>query len=148
MNDQVARALIERADAQISWLTQISRQLAETKDRQAAGYIQQAGKIQSLLELLVSQIVPASPEVTLEITINNVTPTLLYRNDSLPFRRIEITNDDPAQMCWLGKRNVSPLNGRVLLAQTTVPYVLPQGDEVWAICVVATISRSATIWWA
>lgn len=140
MNDQVARALIERLDANNSFLALISQQLEVQGQKDSGGYIQQAGRIQSLLELLVAQIVPSSPEVTLEVTINNVTPTLLYRNDSLPFRRIEITDDDPAQMVWLGKRNVSPLNGRVLLAQTTVPYVLPQGDEIWAICVVATVS--------
>lgn len=140
MNDQGVRALIERLDSIIAWLTRVSDQYEQRREKEAGGYIEQAGKIQSLLELLVAQTVPSSPEMTLEVTINNVTPTLLYRNDSLAFRRIEITDDDPAQMCWLGKRNVSPLNGRVLLAQNTVPYVLPQGDEIWGICVVATIS--------
>ena len=103
-------------------------------------YIEQAGKIQSLLDLFTALALPASPDLTREETINAVTPTLVYKNDSLPFTRIEVTNDDPAQFIYIGNRNVSVAIGRVQLAQTTVPYIIPQGAELWAICVVATVS--------
>lgn len=138
--EQIAREIIKRLDAQNALLADIYSQLAQQGEQQSAGYIQQAGKVQSLLELLIAQFVPCSPQITREVTINAVTPTLLYENLSLPFQRIEITDDDPAQMCWIGKRNVSMAMGRVLLAQNSVVYVLPQGDELWAICAVATIS--------
>lgn len=137
---QVARAILASLDSINTWLAKISKQLETQGQQQQSTYIETAGKIQSMLDLFAALALPCSPELTREVTINNVTPTLLYRNDSLPFRRIEITNDDPAQMIWIGKRNVSPLIGRVLLATDTVAYVLPQGDELWAICVVATVS--------
>lgn len=140
LDEQIARELIKRLDAQNAILSGIYRLLEKQGAQQSAGYIEQAGKVQSLLELLIAQFVPSSPQITREVTINAVRPTLLYENQSLPFQRIEITDDDPAQMCWIGKRNVSQVMGRVLLAQNSVVYVLPQGDEIWAICAVATIS--------
>ena len=138
--EQTGRAVLERLDSIITWQARIAELLVQTAKQQQSGYIEQAGKIQSLLDLFAGLALPASPNLTREVTINAVAPTLLYKNDSLPFRRVEITDDDPAQMCWIGKRNVTQLIGRVLLAQTTVAYVLPEGDELWAICAAATIS--------
>jgi len=124
--EQVAREIIKRLDKQTASLDRIGDLLEKQDRQQSAGYIEQAGKLQSLLELLIGQVVPSSPRITGEVTINAVTPTRLYENLSLPFQRIEITNDDPAVMCWLGKRNVSAAMGRVLMAQTSVTYVLPR----------------------
>lgn len=140
LTEQTARRLIEGLDGVTAWLAKISSQLAAQEAKQAGSFIEQAGMIQSLLELLVAETVPSSPAITREETINAVTPTLLHRNQSIPYQRITVTNDDPAQMCWIGKRNVSQLNGEVLLAQDQRPYVLPQGDDLWAICAVGTIS--------
>ena len=140
MNDQLARALVERMDAMILWLQKVSGQLGKQGQDSGSSYIVQAGKVQSMLDLFAALGLPCSPELTREVTINAVTPTLLYKNDSLPFARIDVTNDDAAQFMYTGKRNVSVLIGRVQLAQTTEPFILPQGDELWAICVVATLS--------
>jgi len=140
MTDEVARALIERMDVMIAWQAKISAQMDAQSQQLEGSYLEQQGKIQSLLDLFASLGLPSSPQLTRELTVNAATATLLYRNDSLPFRRIEITNDDPAQPIWVGKRNVTTQLGRVQIAQTTEPYVLPQGDELWAICVVATLS--------
>lgn len=140
MDEQTGRALLERLDVMNAWLAQISGQLATQEEQQTAGYIEQAGKIQSLLDLFASLGLPSSPQYTTEVTVNAVTPTLLYRNDSLPFRRIRVTNDDPAQWIYLGKRNVNIQLGEILMGQTFIDYVLPQGDEMWAICMVATVS--------
>ena len=96
--------------------------------------------MQSLVDLFTALALPSAPQLTREQTINAVTPTLLYRNDSLPFTRIEVTNDDPAQWCYVGKRNVSVNIGRVLLAQDTQAHIIPQGEDLWAICIVATVS--------
>ena len=140
MNDQVARAILKSLDAGNLWLQKISEQLEEQGKQQASTYIVQANQIQSLLDLFAALALPSAPELTREQTINAVTPTLLYRNDSLPFSRIEVTNDDPAQWCYLGRRNVSTLIGRVLLAQDTQAHIIPQGEDLWAICLVATVS--------
>lgn len=140
MNDQIARELLNRMDVMIAWLAKVSDQLEQQGQNQSSSYIVQAGKLQSMTDLFGGLALPSSPELTREVTINAVTPTLLYKNDSLPFARIDVTNDDPAQFIYTGKRNVSVLIGRVQLAQTTEPFILPQGDELWAICVVATVS--------
>lgn len=140
MTEEVARAMLQRYDSMILWLTRISSQLEDQGTRLQSTYIEQAGKIQSLLDLFTALALPASPDLTREETINAVTPTLLYKNDSLPFTRIEVTNDDPAQFIYTGNRNVSVAIGRVQLAQTTEPYIIPQGAELWAICVIATVS--------
>jgi hypothetical protein len=137
LTEQLARALIERLDMVIAWLTKLVDQ-GDVRDQ--SGLIQQQGRTQSLLDLFASLALPCSPELTREVTINAVTPTLIYRNDSLPFARIDVTNDDPAQFMYTGKRNVSVRIGRVQVAQTTEPFIIPQGDELWAICVVATLS--------
>ena len=133
----VARALLERMDIVITWLAKMAGQ-GEVRDQ--SGLIVQAGRTQSLADLFAGLALPCSPELTREIPINAVTPTLLYRNDSLPFARIDVTNDDLAQFMYTGKRNVSVIIGRVQLAQTTEPFILPQGDELWAISVVAPLS--------
>ncbi len=140
MDEQTARALIERMDSMILWLAKVSDQLDKQGQQQSSSYIIQAGQTQSLLDLFAALALPASPELTREVTVNAVTPTLLYRNDSMPFSRIEITDDDPAQWIHLGPRNVTIGLGRVLLAQDTIAYVLAQGEEVWAICTIATVS--------
>lgn len=126
---------------------QIAQSLEEIKVllRQQGSFDTQPGLTSSryrdkLLEVLVANCLPSSPAITREFTINNVTPSLIYENASRPFQYITITNDDAAQMCWLGGQDVTPGNGRVLLAQTTIPYVMPQGRAIYAICIVATIS--------
>jgi hypothetical protein len=140
MDDQIARALLQSLDTTNLWLEQISKQLTVQGEQQQSSYIQQSGQIQSMLDLFAALALPSSPELTREQTINAVTPTLLYRNDSLPFARIDVTNDDPAQWVYLGRRNVSVLIGRILMPQQNVPFVIPQGEDVWAICIVATVS--------
>lgn len=140
MDEQTARALLERMDSMVLWLAKVSDQLGAQGEQQSSSYIVQAGKIQSMQDLFTALILPSSPEMTREVTVNAVTPTLLYKNDSLPFARIDVTNDDPAQFMYTGKRNVNIGIGRVQLAQTTEPFIMPQGDELWAICVVATLS--------
>lgn len=140
MQEQTARALLERMDSMILWMTKISDQLEKQGDQQSSSYIVQAGKIQSMLDLFTALALPSSPEMTREVTINAARPTLLYKNDSLPFARIDVTNDDPAQFMYTGKRNVNLGIGRIQLAQTTEAFIMPQGDELWAICVVATLS--------
>lgn len=140
MDEQTARAMLERMDSIILWLAKVSDQLETQGEQQSGSYIVQAGKIQSMQDLFTALALPSSPDLTREVTINAITPTLLYRNDSLPFARIDVTNDDPAQFMYIGKRNVNIGIGRVQLAQTTEAYIMPQGDELWAICVVATLS--------
>lgn len=140
MDDQIARAMLQSLDTTNLWLEQISKQLTVQGQQQQSSYIEQSGQIQSMLDLFAALALPSSPELTREQTINAVTPTLLYRNDSLPFARIDVTNDDPAQWVYLGRRNVSVLIGRILMPQQNVPFVIPQGEDVWAICIVATVS--------
>lgn len=140
MNDQIGRAIIESLDSVNLWLQKISVQLDLQGKQQDSTYIVQAGKLQSLVDLFTALALPSSPELTREQTINAVTPTLLYRNDSLPFARIEVTNDDPAQWCYVGRRNVSVMIGRILMAQDTQAHIIPQGEDLWAICIVATVS--------
>lgn len=140
MNDQVARAILKSLDNTNLWLQKISKQLEEQGKQQASTYIVQAKQIQSLLDLFAALALPSAPELTREQTINAITPTLLYSNDSLPFARIEVTNDDPAQWCYVGRRNVSVAIGRILPAQGTQAHIIPQGEDLWAICIVATVS--------
>jgi hypothetical protein len=142
LDASVAREMLQRLDALIAWQQRISGQLVlmggnpEEPEQALAG----PAISTDIMEVLLAYVLPSSPAVTVPYTINNVTPTRLIVNESTNFVRVEITNDDPAQMCWLGDQNVSPAIGRVLLAQTTIPYVVPQGASVWAICIVATIS--------
>jgi hypothetical protein len=140
VEDTLAREIIKSLDGVQAWLAQISGLLQEGLGGQGQVIVEQQGRIQSLLELLVSMALPSGPSITREVTINAVTPTPLAFNESLMFQRFTITNDDPAQMCWLGDSGVLPSMGRVLLAQTTIDYVLPRGASVYAICAVATIS--------
>lgn len=139
MDPDIARGLLTRLDNITALLTRISGQLA--KDDRAT--IEQFGKVRNVLDILVAQALPGSPETTEEVTVYGgagVAPTLLVKNDSVPFLRVNITDDDPAQPLWVGTANVLPTMGRVILAQSTVTYVLPLGAEVWGICVVGFIS--------
>ncbi len=136
MNDHTARELQTRLDSIAVWLQTISGQL--DMQLQVLGGDQ---KTRHLLELLVGQAMPAAPEITREITVTTgPPPTLLATNESLILRRIDITNDDPAQPLWVGAAGVLPSMGRVVLAQDTIPYVLPMGTSVFGVCVVPTIS--------
>lgn len=96
-------------------------------------------EIEEVLRLLTSAVVPASPNVTRELTIGT-TASIIIQNLALPFARVDITDDDPAQPLWLGGRDVTTNIGRVVQPRTTVPYVLPMGAELYGVCNVATIS--------
>jgi hypothetical protein len=142
---QLLVQIIQRLDGILAWQQRISEQLGQMPVpaiAETGQNVLQTGnqQIDRLLRLLLAQVVQASPARTIEFTINNVTPTLIYGNNSSEYQRIEVTNDDPAQPCWIGDRNVTPLSGQVLLAQRTTAYVLPRGAELYTICAVATIS--------
>ena len=126
--------------AQLLWFQKISEQLADQSLQQNSSYIEQGGKVQSLLDLFTALALPSSPAITREVTVNAARPELLYQNTSLPFARIEVTNDDPAQFMYVGVRNVSVNIGRVITAQETVPFVVPESKELWGICIIATLS--------
>lgn len=139
MDAEMARELLKRLDNMTAWLAKISGQLAA----QDKATIEQFGRVRNILDILAAQSLPGSPEVTEEVTVfggAGVAPTLLVKNDSVPLLRVNITNDDPAQPLWCGTANVLPSMGRVVIAQTTIPYVLPLGAEVWGICAVGFIS--------
>ena len=139
MDAEIARELLKSLDNIAAWLAKISGQLAA----QDKATIEQFGRVRDVLDILVAQSLPGSPEVTEEVTVlggAGVAPTLLIKNDSVPLLRVNITNDDPAQPLWVGTANVLPTMGRVVIAQTTIPYVLPLGAEVWGVCVVGFIS--------
>ncbi len=137
---EIGRAVIERLDAQLLWMQQDSVQQTRQMQQLTSSYITQAGRLQSLLDIFGALALPASPQLTREITVNAVSPTLLYTNDTLAFRRIVVTNDDPAQWMYVGKRNVSVNNGEIVMPQLPTAFVIPQSDELWAISVVAPIS--------
>lgn len=139
MDPQLARELIKSLDNITAWLAQISGQLAA----QERATVDQFGKVRDVLDILVAQSLPGSPETTEEVTVfggAGIPPTLLVKNDSVPLLRVNITNDDPAQPLWVGNANVLTTMGRVVLAQTTIPYNMPLGAEVWGICAVGFIS--------
>lgn len=139
MDAQTAREILIRLDNIAALLAKISGQLAV----QDGATIEQFGKVRNVLDILVAQSLPASPETTEEVTVfggAGISPILLAKNDSVPLLRVNITNDDPAQPLWVGTANVLPTMGRVVIAQTTIPYNLVLGAEVWGICAVGFIS--------
>lgn len=139
LDAELVRQLTDRLDQQTVYLQKIAA-LLETGGYGGGLQIEQQGVGFNAQDLLLAMALPSSPARTREVTINAVTPTQLAINESQPLIRVDVTNDDPAQMCWLGDRAVLPSMGRVLTAQNTIPYVLLKGREVYAICAVATIS--------
>jgi len=138
---QLLVQIIHQLDAIIAWQRRISEQLENLPFPQLEnGQSQMMSAVDRFTKLLIAQGLPSSPARTREFTINAITPTPIYSNDSTIFQRIDVTNDDPAQPCWLGDRNVSPITGQVLLAQNTRAFTIPRGAELYAICVVATLS--------
>ena len=148
VTEQLLTLIAQKLDGILAWQQRISEQIGQIPlpaAAQAGQNVLQASQIDKLMRLLLAQVVQASPARTIEFTINNVTPTLIFSNNASSYQRIEVTNDDPAQPCWIGDRNVTPLSGQVLLAQQTRAYVLPRGAELYTICTVATISVRVAI---
>ena len=132
---QLAREIISRMDRQNDLLAQVLALLAEDRAR----LTDQFGRVRSILDIVACAGIPASPQNTRELTVTPA-PRMLASNESVPLARVDITNDDPAQPLWVSGPNVLVNTGRVILAQTTVPYILPRGTEVWGVCAIAFIS--------
>lgn len=138
MNDETARRVIQGLDNIEVWLQRISSQLA---GGQAGVIIEQQGRLQSLLELLVSMQLPSAPSLAETIAVPSANAVLLCLNNSQTYQRYSVTNDDPAQPLWVGPdAGVMTTNGRVIIAQTTQDFVIPKGGEIWGICMAGAIS--------
>ena len=137
---EIGRAIIERLDAQLLWLQQDSERQIRQAGQLSSSYIEQAGKIQSLLDWFGALALPASPQLTREVTVNAVTSTLLYQNVTHPFKRIVVTDDDPAQWIYVGNQNVNINIGEIVPVQDPRAFVIAQGQSLWAICMAATVS--------
>lgn len=146
--NQTARELLTRLDSMIAWLAQISAQLtilgADVQHPESGPIFGQDSQHNAMMEVLLSFALPSSPAYTLNFPVGSVTPVLLASNDSANLLRVNVINDDPAVMCWLGPDpDTSAVNGRVLLAGNAVNYVLPQGTQLYCISAapgLATIS--------
>lgn len=149
------RELIRQLDEVRNWLATISAQLTilgADPDRPEAGPMFGPDSAHNaMMEVLLSYALPSSPSYTLNYAVGSVLPVLLASNDSANLLRINVVNDDPAVMCWLQpSQDVSPANGRVLIAGAAVAYVLPQGSQLWCISAapgVATIAVRVETGW-
>lgn len=92
-----------------------------------------------LQELFLASVMPSAPQRTEEFTVG-ATQEILARNDSRPLIRVEVTNDDVAQPLWVSQTGVLVATGRIILAQQTAAFVLPEGEELAGICVIPAIS--------
>jgi hypothetical protein len=92
-----------------------------------------------LQELCLAASMPSAPQRTEEFTVGNV-QVVLAQNESRPLIRVEVTNDDVAQPLWVSQIGVLVATGRVILAQQTAAFVLPEGQRLAGICVIPNIS--------
>jgi len=138
--EEIGRAIIQNQDAMLLWMQQDAKRQIRQAGQLNSSYIMQAGKMQSLLDWFGALALPASPQITREVTVGAVIPQLLYKNDTHPFKRIVVTDDDPAQWIYVGNQNVNINIGEIIPAQGSGVYVIAQGQSLWAICMVATVS--------
>jgi len=102
-------------------------------------------KRQNLLsELMLAAVLPSAPALT---ETYRVTPSevCIASNESIPLMRVEVTNDNVAQPCWVSKKGVLTTSGRRIRAQETVPFVLPNGSQLYAVCAIPWISVRVSI---
>lgn len=97
-------------------------------------------------EMLLAASLPSAPQLTEEMPVTTVASRLVI-NESLPLMRVVITNDDGAQPLWISKKGVLRATGRVILAQQSIPFVLPEGGEIWGVCPVPFISVRISLSW-
>lgn len=102
-------------------------------------------KEQNLLtELMLAAVVPSAPALTETYRVTS-SETCIASNESIPLMRVEVTNDNIAQPCWVSKKGVLTTSGRRIRAQETVPFVLPRGTQLFAICAIPWISVRVSI---
>lgn len=135
---QTEREVIKQLDEIRNWLATISAQLtilgADPERPDSGPIFGQDSEHNAMLEILLSYALPSSPAYTLTYQVGSVLAVQLAANDSGNLLRVNVINDDPAVMCWLGPdANISAINGRVLLAAQAVPYILPQGSGLFCI---------------
>ena len=92
-----------------------------------------------LQELCLASVMPSAPQRTEEFTVG-ATQVILARNDSRPLIRVEVTNDDVAQPLWVSQIGVLVATGRIILAQQTAAFVLPEGEQLAGICAIPSNS--------
>lgn len=149
------RELIRQLDEIRNWLATISAQLsmlgADPSRPEAGPIFGPDSGHEAMLEVLLSYALPSSPAYTLTFPVGSVLPVLLSANESGNLVRVNVINDDPAVMCWLGpSQDVTAANGRVLVAGAAVAYVLPQDSQLHCISAapgVATINVRVETGW-
>jgi len=151
----IQRELIRQLDEIRNWLATISAQLTilgADPDRPEVGPIFGSDSAHNaMMEVLLSYALPSSPSYTLNYPVGSVLAVLLASNESASLLRVNVINDDPAVMCWLGpSQDVTAASGRVLVAGAAVGYVLPQSAQLWCISAapgVATIAVRVETGW-
>ena len=92
----------------------------------------QTARQNELLEYLVAAALPSAPENARQMTVGT-TEELLADNESMPLMRVDVTNLDVAQPLLVSKRGVTVLSGIQVVARQTLPFVLPNGAQLFGI---------------
>jgi len=97
-----------------------------------------------LVEQLLAASMPSAPSMTEAYRVSNI-ETRIAINESMPLMRVEVTNDNIAQDCWISIRGVLRTTGRLIRVRDTIPFVLPMGASMFAICNIPWISVRVSI---
>lgn len=93
----------------------------------------------AILEMLVASSLPSAPDLQVPV---NVTPVevLLAQNETAGLLYVVVSNDSFAQAIWVGPMGVTNATGRRVPPLASIPFVLPPGAYIYAVCNIAVVS--------
>lgn len=148
LNQDPTALMLDKLDRIIDLLrVQIGLRPSAELDEQVKGIKTPSDLIRDqnlLMELMIAAVLPSAPSLTETYQVTS-TETCIASNESIPLMRVDVTNDNVAQPCWVSKKGVLTTSGRRIRAQDTVSFVLPQGAQLYAICAIPWISVRVSI---